>query len=63
MNKGRYYHSSCVFNEKWIYVFAGIDITTKKYFNSIERFDYTQSGMNEAKWVLIEDINPAFTVR
>jgi hypothetical protein len=41
LNEGRYYHSSCCFKEKWIYVFCGI---TKKFNNvgwttSIERLN------------------------
>lgn len=63
LNKGRHYHSSCVFNDQWIYVFAGVESTTKKYTNSIERFNYAQTVSNETKWELILDINPAFTIR
>jgi hypothetical protein len=25
MTRGRYYHSSCVFSGRWVYIFAGID--------------------------------------
>jgi len=51
MNHGRYYHSSCVFGGKWLYVFAGIDVTTKRYFNSIERLDFSSySSDQQNKW-------------
>jgi len=63
LNHGRYYHSSCVFNKKWVYVFAGIDTTTKRYFKSIERFDSTSTSENQKQWELIETKNPEFTPR
>ncbi len=63
LNHGRYYHSSCVFDKKWVYVFAGIDTTTKRYFNSIERFDSTSTSENQKQWELIETKNPEFTPR
>jgi len=39
MNSGRHYHSSCSFQNKFIYVFCGISNDTKKYMNSIERLE------------------------
>jgi hypothetical protein len=63
MNKGRYYHSSCVLNDQWVYVFAGIEATTKKYFNSIERFDSIHSKDNKMSWELLANVSPAFTSR
>mmetsp|Transcript_10067 Transcript_10067/g.15395 ORF Transcript_10067/g.15395 Transcript_10067/m.15395 type:complete len:165 (-) Transcript_10067:202-696(-) len=50
MNVGRHYHSSCAFTEKSVYVFCGIANHTRKYINSIERYDHT----NRNKWHLIE---------
>lgn len=53
LNFGRYYHSSCTLQDRWIYVFAGIQSTTKKYFNSIERFD-SQAKNAEKAWNVID---------
>lgn len=53
LNNGRYYHSSCVLGDKWIYVFAGIANATKKYFNSIERIDMSATG-NKKVWEIID---------
>jgi hypothetical protein len=39
LNHGRHYHASCTLANKYVYVFAGITNATKKYSNSIERFD------------------------
>lgn len=39
LNEGRHYHASCSFKERWVYVFCGISNASKKYINSIERFD------------------------
>jgi hypothetical protein len=33
LNEGRYYHSSCCFKDKWIYVFCGY---TERYGNKWE---------------------------
>lgn len=41
MNHGRHYHSTCTFQNRWIYAFAGVSHKSKTYFNSIERFDST----------------------
>ena len=50
LNIGRHYHSSCVFGDRSVYVFCGIANKTRKYMNSIERYD--QSNRN--KWCMIE---------
>lgn len=63
MNHGRYYHSSCVFNNRWIYVFAGIDIKTKRYFNSIERLDTNFNSDAPASWEIIDSEMPDFLIR
>ena len=39
LNTGRHYHSSCGMSDRFIYVFCGIANSTRKYINSIERFD------------------------
>jgi hypothetical protein len=39
LNEGRHYHASCSFKDRWVYVFCGIKNSTKKYINSIERYD------------------------
>ena len=39
LNEGRHYHASCSFLDRFIYVFAGISNASKKYINSIEKFD------------------------
>ena len=39
MNIGRHYHASCSMRDRWIYVFCGIANQTRKYINSIERYD------------------------
>lgn len=39
LNEGRHYHTSCSFKGHVVYCFAGISNATKKYTNSIERYD------------------------
>ena len=39
LNEGRHYHSSCSFRDRFVYLFCGISNTTKKYCNSIEKYD------------------------
>ena len=36
---GRHYHASCSFKDRFVYVFCGISNASKKYINTIERFD------------------------
>lgn len=62
LNQGRYYHSSCSFLEKWVYVFAGISQLSKKYFNSIERMDTKASGAKKV-WEEIQVETSKFPVR
>lgn len=49
LNEGRHYHASCSFLDRFVYVFCGISNATKKYINSIERFD----NSNKKAWELI----------
>ena len=39
LNEGRHYHASCSFRDRFVYVFCGISNTSKKYCNSIEKYD------------------------
>ena len=39
LNESRHYHSSCSFRDRFVYLFCGISNTTKKYCNSIEKYD------------------------
>ena len=39
MNEGRHYHASCEFNNEFVYVFAGISNTSKRYISDIERLN------------------------
>lgn len=41
---GRHYHSSCTFNDRFIYVFCGIANKTRKYVNSIEFYDHQKKN-------------------
>jgi hypothetical protein len=50
LNVGRHYHSSCSFNDKFIYVFCGIANATRKYINSIEKYDHDK----KKRWEVIE---------
>ena len=49
LNIGRHYHSSCAMNDRYVYVFCGIANQTRKYINTIEKFD----NQNRAKWQTI----------
>lgn len=49
MNVGRHYHASCAMRDRWIYVFAGIANQSRKYINSIERYD----NQSRSSWELI----------
>lgn len=62
LNMGRYYHSSCTLQDKWVYVFAGISSATKKYFNSIERFDSSAKGSQKV-WSIVDVATDRFPVR
>ena len=39
LNSGRYYHSSCSFNDSKVFVFCGLESLSKKYLDSIECLD------------------------
>jgi len=59
LNVGRHYHSSCGFNDRFLYVFCGIANKTRKYINSIEVFDNQKKG----SWNLIEQSDKLFPIR
>jgi N-acetylneuraminic acid mutarotase len=59
LNIGRHYHSSCGFGEKSVYVFCGIANKTRKYINSIEKYDQA----NRNSWQLIEVSQKLFADR
>ena len=48
LNVGRYYHSSCPFNDQYVFVFCGIAQHNLKYCNSIERYD---SANKSQPWI------------
>jgi hypothetical protein len=50
LNIARHYHSSTSFKDKAIYIFCGINNLTKKYLNSIEKYEFK----NPTGWALIE---------
>lgn len=55
-NNGRHYHSSCSFQQKFIYIFCGISNETKKYLNTIERLEFNQADITASmkfKWNLL----------
>lgn len=49
LNVGRHYHSSCSFEDKCVFVFCGIANQTRKYINSIERYNH----IGKKSWTLI----------
>ena len=53
LNEGRHYHSSTNFNNKYVYVFGGIQNANKKYSASFERMQFSLTNFNH-KW---ESIN------
>lgn len=59
LNIGRHYHSSCSFRETSIYVFCGIANSTRKYINTIERYDQA----NKSRWTQIDISNKTFPER
>ena len=50
MNTGRHYHSSCTFNDRYIYVFCGISNTSRKYINQIEFYDHSK----KTSWNIVD---------
>ena len=51
LNNGRYYHSSCTFNQKQVFVFCGLCTTSKKYLDTIEVLDFST---NATQWQMFE---------
>lgn len=49
LKEGRHYHASCSFSDRFVYVFCGISNSSKKYINTIEKFDNVTKG----EWELI----------
>jgi hypothetical protein len=49
LNEGRHYHASCSFLDRFVYIFCGISNSSKKYINSIEKFD----NLTKKSWELI----------
>ena len=47
LNIGRHYHSSCSFRDQFLFVFCGIANSTRKYINSIEKYDHSKRNQ---KW-------------
>jgi len=50
INEGRHYHSSANFENKFIYIFGGIQNASKKYSNSVEKLKFSMSTITTAKW-------------
>ena len=44
LNIGRHYHSSCSFKDSFLFVFCGIENSTKRYTNSIEKYDHSKKS-------------------
>ena len=62
MSAGRHYHSSCSFQNKYVYVFCGISNETKKYLNTVERLELSLPDVNlsrAAKWAPLAVANLA----
>ena len=59
LNTGRHYHSSCAMNDRYVYVFCGIANQTRKYINTIEKFD----NQNRSKWTVINTQQKEFPDR
>jgi hypothetical protein len=53
INEGRHYHSSCNFENKFIYIFGGIQNASKKYSNTIERLVFSLQTITQVKWTKI----------
>lgn len=52
--QGRHYHSSCSFNNEYVYVFCGISNVNKKYLATIERLNVGNviKGL-QANWEMV----------
>lgn len=56
INQGRHYHSSCSFNNEYIYIFCGISNESKKYLNTVEKLFFDGTHINPSsqhKWELL----------
>jgi len=53
LKNGRYYHSSCSFNDNKVFVFCGLCSNTKKYLDSIE---FLELSNVQAGWQKFEII-------
>jgi len=59
LNEGRHYHASCSFKDKFVYVFCGISNATKKYVNTIEKYDQS----TKKNWEIVPYTGESFTGR
>ena len=62
VNEGRYRHSSCHFNNRFIYIFSGRSSESHRQINSIESFDFDKDR-NEQKWTTANLENNELTPR
>lgn len=46
INNGRHYHSSCSFENSYVYIFCGISNQSKKYLNTIEKLAVNLSNFS-----------------
>ena len=53
INIGRHYHSSTNMNNKYVFIFGGIENSTKKYSNSIERLEISITNYNN-QWEVMD---------
>ena len=56
IKQGRHYHSSCSFENSWVYIFCGISNESKKYLNTIERLAFNPLDLEASKhnnWELL----------
>lgn len=52
LTEGRHYHSSSNFNNKYMYVFGGIQNASKKYSSTFERLQFSVTNFTNT-WVKI----------
>jgi hypothetical protein len=53
LKNGRYYHSSCSFNDSRVFVFCGLCSLTKKYLDSIEFLELQNVAAGWQKFEII----------
>lgn len=56
-NQGRHYHSSCSFQNQYVYIFCGISNETKKYLNTIERLEFDPNNIQNSltkRWAKLD---------